>query len=120
MNSEKMTQKSMEIIQQAVKMCQGNKNPELNCYHIAYALLTDQDGFVSNLIGKCTPNKKAIVMTLENKINALPRVSTGSDKVYSSSEAESVMNNAEILADRYGDKYVSVEHIMESLQQVTT
>ncbi len=115
MNSEKMTQKSMEVIQQAIKMCQGNKNPELNCYHIAYALLTDQDGFVSNLITKCTPNKKAIVTTLENKINALPRVSSGSDKVYLSSEAESVMNNAEILADRCGDKYVSVEHIMESM-----
>ncbi len=115
MNSEKMTQKSIETIQNAIRLCQGNRNPELNCYHVAYALISDRDGFVSGIISKCTSDKKGIEKDLEEKINALPKVSGSSDKVYSSVDTESALGYAETLAEKNGDKFVSVEHIMEAL-----
>ena len=115
MNNEKMTQKTLEAIQNAYRICQGNKNPELTTAHLAYVLITDQDGFVSNLIGQCTPNKNAIIKKLEENINSLPKVSGGSDKIYSSSELETVLNQAENLSDKNGESFVSVEHLMEAI-----
>ncbi len=115
MNSEKMTQKTTETIQNAYRLCQGNRNPEVTCEHLAYALLSDKEGFIGNLIAMCTPNKTQIIGKLEEKINSLPKISGGDDKIYVSNELNAVLIEAENLAKKYGDEFVSVEHIMESL-----
>ena len=115
MNNDKMTQKTLEALQSAYRICQGNRNPELTTEHLVYALLTDQDGFISNLIAQCTPNKSQIVKNLEESINKLPKVNGGSDNVYSSAELETVFNHAETISSRNGDSYVSVEHVMEAV-----
>lgn len=115
MNNDKMTQKTLEAIQNAYRICQGNRNPELTTEHLVYALLNEPDGFITNLVNQCTEKRPAILKILEENINKLPKISGGSDKIYSSAELENVLSHAENLANRYGDSYVSVEHVMEAV-----
>ncbi len=115
MNNDKLTQKTTEALQNAQRICQGNRNPELTSQHLAFALLTDQDGFIGNLINNCTSDKKLIIKKLEDTISSLPKVSGSEDKIYLSTELNNVLNYAEELARKQGDEYVSVEHIMESI-----
>ncbi len=115
MNNEKLTQKTTEALQTAYRIAVGNENAEVNAEHLAFALISDKEGFVYSLIARCTKNTDEIVNALKRRIDALPRVSGGKSNPYFSAETESVLTYAEKIADKNGDQYISVEHIMEAL-----
>jgi len=115
MNTEKLTQKSIDALQNALRICQGNQNPEVTPEHILYALLSDQEGFISTLLQRCSPDKNVILQDLERKLRSFPKVSNADENFRASVETEKVFSFAENLARKNGDEYVSVEHIFEGI-----
>ena len=113
MNLQKYTQKSMEAIQSAQMSAQENGNQQITQAHILYALISQKEGLIGQLLVKMGCDAKAIVSESENAIARLPKVSGG--QVYLAPEAERALNNAEILMERMKDSYVSVEHIFWGL-----
>ena len=52
MNSEKLTEKTIEAINAARNLAQLNANSELNCIHLLSALVSQKDGVVGALLDK--------------------------------------------------------------------
>lgn len=117
MNIQKFTQKSVEAIQLAQKYAAEHQNPQIEQEHLLYALISQQEGLIGQLLIKMNVDQHSLVQRLKTKIGQMPRVSGGgqSGNIYVAGNVESVLNLSEQIAERMKDEYVSVEHIMMAL-----
>ena len=115
MNTQKFTQKSLEAIQSAHNIAVQNHNAQIEQEHLLYALLTQENGLVSELMKKMNVNLTSLRESIENIINNKPRV-TGTAReagsVYVSQDVDKVLSAAQDQASRMKDDFISVEHIM--------
>mgnify|MGYP000006425001 FL=1 len=118
MNAEKLTQKSIEAIKKAQSLAAENGNNSVEEEHLLYALVTQQDGLVSELIKKLGGSSENIASALDAEISKFPKVSgSGYDpgRIYVSSELDAALSEAEKEAEKMKDEYISVEHILLGL-----
>ena len=117
MNTNKLTQKSIEALQNAQSIAVAHANQTLQPEHLLLSLLQQQDSLNRQLLQKMDIDTDAFVSNIEAKINQLPKV-TGSreaDKIYISAECDRTLNAAEQTAAQMKDEYISVEHVMLAL-----
>ena len=112
MNAEKYTQKTIETLNTAQAMAQENGNQYLTAEHLLYALIDQDGGLIGSLLKKMGVDCDALLSELDTEISRLPRVSGGSGDVYASPELNRILRFAEKAADKMGDSYISVEHLM--------
>ena len=112
MNAEKFTQKTIETINTAQAMAQENGNQYLTPAHLLYALIDQDGGLIGSLLTKMGANCDAMLGELDAEIAKLPRVSGGSGETYASPETSKLLRFAEKAAEKLGDEYISVEHLM--------
>ncbi|NCC07143.1 MAG: ATP-dependent chaperone ClpB [Clostridia bacterium] len=118
MNTQKMTQKSLEALQAAQSLAVEYQNQALCPEHLFYALLAQQDGLTAQLFTKMGSEPGNVEAAFAKKIEELPHVSgTGreADKVYITPELDRALNAAEKAAAQMKDEYVSVEHLVLGL-----
>ena len=123
MNGQNYTKRSIEAIQNAQKMAINYQNNQIETLHLLYALLTQEQGLIPQVLTKMNVNVNAITQTVGEAISKLPRVSGPGrelDKVYVSSETEKALNKSEDLAKKMQDEYVSVEHLMLGLMEIAS
>ena len=111
MNTNKYTQKTLEAVQDAQSIAQQNGNVELTTLHILHGLLSDEEGFVTQVLTSSGADVNGLLNEVTRQIERLPKMS-GNAQVYLSAEANNVLNAAEAKADEMKDEYVSVEHVM--------
>ena len=111
MNTNKYTQKTLEAVQDAQSIAQQNGNVELTTLHILHGLLSDEEGFVTQVLDSSGADVNGLLNEVTGQIERLPKMS-GNAQVYLSAEANNVLNAAEAKADEMKDEYVSVEHVM--------
>lgn len=111
MNTNKYTQKTLEAVQDAQSIAQQNGNVELTTLHILHGLLSDEEGFVTQVLASSGADVNGLLDEVTRQIERLPKMS-GNAQVYLSAEANNVLNAAEAKADEMKDEYVSVEHVM--------
>ncbi len=111
MNTNKYTQKTLEAVQDAQSIAQQNGNVELTTLHILHGLLSDEEGFVTQVLTSSGADVNGLLDEVTRQIERLPKMS-GNAQVYLSAEANNVLNEAEAKADEMKDEYVSVEHVM--------
>ncbi len=111
MNTNKYTQKTLEAVQDAQSIAQQNGNVELTTLHILHGLLSDEEGFVTQVLDSSGADVNGLLDEVTRQIERLPKMS-GNAQVYLSAEANNVLNAAEAKADEMKDEYVSVEHVM--------
>ena len=117
MDSQKLTQKSIEAIQKAQNLTTQYKNSTLDIYHLLLALLTQQDGLIPELLKRQQVNLDGFVSAIRKEIENLPKIGQTSQepsKIYISGEVDQVLNSAEQIANSMKDEYISVEHIFLS------
>ena len=112
MNAEKYTKKTIETINTAQAMAQENGNQYLTSEHLLYALVDQDGGLIGSLLGKMGVDCDALLAELDTEIGKLPRISGGSGEVYASPELNKILRFAEKVAEKMGDSYISVEHLM--------
>ncbi len=120
MNTQKLTQKSLEAIQNAQSKVTEYSNAQIEQEHLFYALLEDENGLISQLIKKMGIDDDAVRKKTLQAIGQLPKVSgsgRSSDSVYVSQDVDRTLVNAEKKAAHMKDDYVSVEHIALSLME---
>ena len=112
MNTQNLTQKSIDALQTARSMADENRNSTITPEHLLYALIDQDGGLIPSLFGKMGVDCNSVLSELDTVISGLPRVSGGSSEVYMSPETGKVLNAAEKAAKEGGDGYISVEHLM--------
>ncbi len=118
MNTQKLTQKSVEAIQNAQSIAISHSNQQIDQLHILLSLLTQQDGLIPQLLKSMGIDSAAMEKQAEAYVNGLPKVMGSgrrADEVYITADLDKALNSAEETAKRMGDEYVSVEHIFIGL-----
>lgn len=116
MNTQKLTQKSIEVIQKAQSIAIEHQNQQIEQLHILDALLTIDDSLIKQLFKRMKVNED-FENVVEDEINKLPKVvgARKMDSLYVAPDVDEMLNDAEKTAEKMKDEYVSVEHLMLSL-----
>ncbi|MBR1592637.1 MAG: ATP-dependent chaperone ClpB [Ruminococcus sp.] len=117
MNTEKLTQKSIDAVRKAKNIAVMQSNQIIEPVHLLAGLLKQENGLILQLLKKMNVDADIFESETDKKINSLPKV-TGSGRssnVSLSAETDRILTNAENIASNMKDEFVSVEHIMLSL-----
>ena len=72
MNTEKMTERALTILQKAIEMTQANCNPELCSEHLYLAMLYDDS--IVNLLNEMNIDTRLIRDIVNTHLHSLPKV----------------------------------------------
>ncbi len=111
MNSDKLTQKTIETINAATAMARENDNQYVTPEHLLYALADADGGLIPTLLGRMGADCDALLSALDGAIEKLPKVQ-GAQSIYPSNEFGKILDFAQKVAQKLKDEYVSVEHLM--------
>ncbi len=119
--SNNLTIKSQEALTKAHSQGVKNKNPELSTLHLLDALLEQPDTLIVPTIKNLQVPIELLKQNVESEIKKLPTVSDiESDRVYLSSSLNKVLESASDEAQKMGDSFISVEHLLLSLIRITS
>mgnify|MGYP006141136609 FL=1 len=110
MNINKFTIKSQEALQQAQQIAQSFGHQQLENEHIFKGILEVDENVTPFILKKLNVNVELFKKVLDSTIQSFPKV-TGSDLMFSRS-ASSTLTEAEIIAKKMNDEYVSIEHLV--------
>jgi ATP-dependent Clp protease ATP-binding subunit ClpB len=110
MNINKFTTKSQEAIQLSQQIAQGLGQQQIENEHLFKALLEVDENVTPFLLKKLNVNVALFKQILESTIQSFPKVSGGD--IMLSRTANATLNEAEILAGKMNDEFVSVEHLV--------
>ena len=111
MNIQKFTKKSIEAVQNAEKLTREYGNQEVEQEHLLYALMTQEQGLIPELIGGMGVDVASFTNAVESAINARVKIS-GDIQLYVGKYLNDVLMYAEDEAKAMKDSYVSVEHLI--------
>ena len=111
MNSDKLTQKTIETINAATAMARENDNQYVTPEHLLYALADADGGLIPTLLGRMGVDCDGLLSALDAAIEKLPKVQ-GAQDIYPSNDFGKVLDFAQKVAQQLKDEYVSVEHLM--------
>ncbi len=114
MNMNQFTQKSLAAIQAAQDIAAEHGNQQIEQEHLLLALLTDQEGFIPQLLSAVGMTVPSLTAAVKAQVEKLPKVSGGreADKVYVSADVDKALKGAQTAAQSMKDEYISVEHIL--------
>ncbi len=110
MNINNFTIKSQEAIQQAQQIAQNLENQQVENEHLFKAILEIDENVLPFILKKLQVNISMVSQVLEKELERYPRV-TGGDIMFSP-EAARTLNEANAIARKMKDEYVSTEHLL--------
>lgn len=111
MNTQKLTQKSLEALQAAQAKATEYGNNEVRPEHLVVALIEQDEGLIPNLFDKLNVAPFNVKEDVEREIANFPKVK-GSTNQYLSQELNAALIEAERESASMKDDFVSVEHLM--------
>lgn len=114
MDVNKLTQKSQEAITESQRLSIQYGHQEVDVEHLALALVSQENGFVARVLEQAKVHVSIVTSALEEALKKRPSVrgpGVEMGKITISQRLSKVITNAELLAKRLGDEYVSVEHL---------
>ena len=116
MEFEKYTDRAKGFLQSAQTMALRRGHQRLTPEHLLKVLLEDSEGLCANLIRAAGGDPKAALQAVDAELDRLPKVEgSGAGQVYMSPELARVFEQAEQLAQRAGDSFVTVERLLLAL-----
>ena len=112
MNFQKFTQKSIEAVEAAQNLAAQNGNQQIEQEHMLLALLEQENGLAGELVRKAGASPELLTEQLRGAIDRMVKLSGTDGRVYLSRDLDRALQEAEALASRMKDEYVSVEHIV--------
>ena len=115
MDFEKYTDRAKGFLQSAQSLAL-RRGQRLTPEHLFKVLLEDPEGLCANLIRAAGGDPKAALNAVDDELDRLPRVEgSGAGQVYMSPELARIFEQAEQLAQRAGDNFVTVERLLLAL-----
>ncbi len=116
MNFEKYTERARGFVQSAQSLATREGNQQFMPEHLLKVLLDDPEGLASGLINKAGGNAKEALTQTELALAKLPKVQgSGAGQLYIAPATARLFDNAEQIAQKAGDSYVTVERLLLAL-----
>lgn len=120
MNIQNFTQKSQEALRQAQEIALSREHPELQSVHLFYALLLQDESIVPVVVKRLTEESEVLQGKVLDLLDHLPTVKQGNTgQLLLSPELARVFAEAEKIMATMQDKFVSTEHLLLALLQVS-
>src|SRR4051794_12499863 len=111
-DTNRFTQKSQEAIVAAQNLAERNGNSQVEPEHLLLALIEQGDGVVPQVLSKMQVAVGALAQQVRAELGKLPRVSGSGVQVGISNRLRTVLLRAHDELARFGDEYVSTEHLL--------
>ena len=115
MDFEKLTNKSKELIQDVINLAAKYKHQYISTEHLLKGLLEIKDSQVRELLQKAGSSELTVASKVDEALAKIPAVEGASVQSLMNQEFTRVMMEAESLADKAGDKFVTIERILQAL-----
>ena len=117
MNLEKFTDRAKGFLQSAQTVAIRNSHQRISPEHILKALLEDEEGMASGLIQRAGGDPLKAVQQVDALLAKIPVVSGGGAQQTPGldNDAVRVLDQAEQVAEKAGDSYVTVERLLLAL-----
>jgi len=115
MRFDKLTTKFQEAIAEAQSIAVGNDSPSIEAQHLLQALLQQEDGSTSSLLGHAGVNLLPLRAALQQSIKDLPRIENNAGEVSISRDLNNLLNLTDKNAQQRGDSYIASEMFLLAL-----
>jgi ATP-dependent Clp protease ATP-binding subunit ClpB len=116
MNIEKYTERARGFVQSAQSLALREGHQQFGTEHILKVLLDDAEGLAAGLIDRSGGRSREALAAVETTLGKLPKVTGGgSGQLYLAPATARVFDQAEKIADKAGDSYVTVERLLVAL-----
>ncbi|MBA5778723.1 ATP-dependent chaperone ClpB [Stappia sp. F7233] len=112
MNFEKYTERARGFVQSAQAHALGQGHQQFAPEHLLKVLLDDPEGLCAGLIERAGGRAKDAQLAVEQALAKLPKVSGGSGQLYLTQETAKLFDQAEKIAEKAGDSFVTVERLL--------
>ena len=122
MNLEKFTDRAKGFLQAAQTVAIRMSHQRISAEHLLKALLEDSEGMAAGLIQRAGGNPQFAVQEIDKTLAKLPAVSGGGAQQTPGldNDAVRVLDQAEQIAQKSGDSFVTVERMLVALALATT
>ncbi|OIQ37293.1 MAG: ATP-dependent chaperone ClpB, partial [Roseobacter sp. MedPE-SW] len=118
MDLNKFTERARGFVQAAQTIAMREEHQRMMPEHLLKALMDDDQGLASNLIGKSGGNAARVVEAVDAAVGKLPKVSGDAAQVYLDGQTAKVLDEASKIAEKAGDSFVPVERVLMALCMV--
>ncbi|CCJ06273.1 ATP-dependent chaperone ClpB [Methylocystis sp. SC2] len=116
MNFEKYTERARGFVQSAQSMATREGHQQFTPEHILKVLLDDDQGLSAGLIDRAGGRSREALAKTEAALAKLPKVGgSGAGQLYLAPATARLFDNAEKIAQKAGDSYVTVERLLLAL-----
>ena len=116
MDFEQYTERSRGFVQAAQTLAVRRGHQRLTPEHLLKTLLDDKEGLAANLIRAAGGDPKAALSAVDAELDKLPKVEgSGAGQLYLTPELSRVFEQAEKVAEKAGDSFVTAERILLAL-----
>ena len=119
MTFDKFTIKAQETVQEAVNIAQRNGQQTIEPVHFLSGIIEKAPDVTNYIFQKLGMNANQISLLLKQEMQHLPRVQ-GAGQPYLSGDTNQILLNAEDIAKKMGDEFVSVEPILLAIVKGNT
>ncbi|MDB5601200.1 MAG: clpB [Xanthobacteraceae bacterium] len=116
MQIEKYTDRLKSLIQSAQTLALRSGHQQFTPLHVLKALLDDEDRLAANLIDASGAAAALVAQAVDRELAKLPKVEGGgAGQIYMAPETARLFDQAEQLAEKAGDSFVTVEYMLLAL-----
>ena len=116
MDFEKLSDRLKGFVQSAQTLAVREGNPQITPEHLLKVLLDDPEGLAAGLIKRAGGNPKQALEKTEAALAKLPKVSGGgAAQPHMAAALARVLDQAEQMASKAGDSFVTVERALQAL-----
>lgn len=115
MNLENYTERMRGFVQAAQSKALADGHQQFTPEHMLKVLLDDEQGMASSLIDRAGGNAKSALLAVETVVNKMPKVTGSQGQLYMSPALAKVFEQADKVAKKAGDSYVTVERFLLAL-----
>jgi ATP-dependent Clp protease ATP-binding subunit ClpB len=116
MDFEKYTERSKGFVQSAQTLAQRRGHQQITPEHVLQVLLDDKEGLASNLIAAAGGDANRARAGVAAALDKLPRVEgSGAGHVFLAPDTARLFTEAEKIAEKAGDSFVTVERLLLAL-----
>jgi ATP-dependent Clp protease ATP-binding subunit ClpB len=116
MNLEKYTERARGFVQSAQSLAVREGHQQFTPEHILKVLLDDEEGLAAGLIDKAGGRSRDALTQVELALSKMPKVQgSGAGQLYLAPTTARLFDNAEKIAQKAGDSFVTVERLLVAL-----
>ncbi len=121
MDFERFTEKTRALFQQAQTLATRNNHQSLEPEHLLKVMLDDEDGTASKILSSSGGDIVKIEALVNKAIARFPQVSgSGASGLRISTDLAKISDNALKIAEKAGDKYVTIDRMLQAMIMAKT